>query len=398
MNGYDRVKAAIHFNKPDKFPTINVTTLADILFKNEVLMGAIFPSKSWQPGWRENEVGLFPHPFTDISFRWKKPDWTKDPKYKNWKTTPHEEIDTWGCIWERIGDNSTMGHPGRPSLPDWNKLDDYIETYFMDPKDKSRYNLALLEFKLLGRRRYRMATLGSTGPFIVAANMRGFTQYMADHRRNPDKVKYLLEKLTENFTQQMETLVRLGGKPHGFWINDDLATQDRLFMSPRVFKEFYEPVYRTIYEKAHELGCDFHQHICGKIDELLPILIDWGLDAVELDSPRMTGYTSLRPCRGKIMFWGCINIQSIYVNGTPADCEKEVWHMMRNLGTQDGGFGAYFYPSPNKIKAPRENIQAFKRGIKKYGIYSKIPGSWWDHPVLEEWKQEEINYVPPLPP
>ena len=44
-------------------------------------------------------------------------------------------------------------------------------------------------------------------------------------------------------------------------------------------------------------------------------MIKWGLDAIELDSPRMSGYPDLKPYRGKIMFWGCVNIQSIYVTG-----------------------------------------------------------------------------------
>ncbi|MFX0134707.1 MAG: hypothetical protein ACFFDN_13790, partial [Candidatus Hodarchaeota archaeon] len=101
------------------------------------------------------------------------------------------------------------------------------------------------------------------------------------------------------------------------------------------------------------------------------------------------------PFRGKIMFWGCVNIQSIYTQGTPEECEREVWHMMRNLGTKNGGFGAYFYAQPEHIKAPIKNIRAFTRGLKKYGDYSKIPPHWWDHPTAEVWKD---NIVPPLPP
>ena len=123
--------------------------------------------------------------------------------------------------------------------------------------------------------------------------------------------------------------------------------------------------------------------------------MEWGLDALELDSPRMTGYSALKPFRGKIMFWGCINIQSIYVKGTPEEVEREVWHMLRNLGTPKGGFGFYFYPQTYHIQVPKENISAFTRGVKKYGNYSKIPPHWWDYPTLSEW---DYATVPPLPP
>ena len=111
---------------------------------------------------------------------------------------------------------------------------------------------------------------------------------------------------------------------------------------------------------------------------------------------------SRRPGRltALIMFWGCVNIQSIYPLGTPGECEREVWHMMRNLGTKDGGFGAYFYPQPYHIKAPKENIKAFKRGLKKYGVYRKIPAAWWDAPTIDEqggtWVDDSVPALPSI--
>jgi hypothetical protein len=135
-------------------------------------------------------------------------------------------------------------------------------------------------------------------------------------------------------------------------------------------------------------------HCCRKVDKIIPILIDAGLDAIEFDSPRMTGYNDLRPFRGKIMMWGGVNIQSIYTRGTPEQVEREVWHMVRNLGTKEGGFGAYFYPTPTYIKVPSKNIKAFLKGLRKYGDYSEIPEEWWDYPVPEIWNDME---VPPTP-
>ena len=122
--------------------------------------------------------------------------------------------------------------------------------------------------------------------------------------------------------------------------------------------------------------------------------MDWGLDAIEFDSPRMSGYNDLKEYRGKIMFWGCVNIQSIYTHGTPEEVEREVWHMIRNLGTKDGGFGAYFYPQPKVIRVSRKNIKAFGKGLEKYGTYSNIPSKWWNYPTVDLWNDSK---VPPLP-
>jgi hypothetical protein len=162
-----------------------------------------------------------------------------------------------------------------------------------------------------------------------------------------------------------------------------------------MFRKLYESSYKYIIDEAHELGIEVHLHCCGKIDPLLPVFIDWGLDAIELDSPRMSGYPNLKLYRGKIMFWACVNIQSLYPLGTPEQIEREVWHMVRNLGTRNGGYGAYFYTDFKDLNMPRRNIKAFEKGLEKYGNYSNIPSHWWDYPVEESWNDFK---VPPLPP
>jgi len=68
---------------------------------------------------------------------------------------------------------------------------------------------------------------------------------------------------------------------------------------------------------------------------------------------------------------------------------------MRNLGTKEGGFGAYFYPQVHHLNPPKENIKGFMRGLKKYGTYSKIPEHWWNYSTIENW---DYYTVPPLPP
>jgi hypothetical protein len=276
----------------------------------------------------------------------------------------------------------------------WNGYDDFIEKYNPDPWDKSRYEFALEIKKAFGEDKYRMGHIADFGPFQRAFNIRGFTNFLLDHRKNPEKVKMLLKRETDWHVQAMKACFKYRLDPHGFWIVDDLGEQTAPFFSPKVFEEFYKPVYKTLCDEAHDMEAEVHLHCCGKIDRILPLLIEWDLDAIELDSPRMSGYNDLRPFRGKIMFWGCVNIQSIYTKGSPEECEREVWHMIRNLGIRNGGFGAYFYPTPTDLKVSKTNIKAFHKGIKKYGTYSKIPESWWQEPVPDTWKDDE---VPPLP-
>ncbi|MHA1670570.1 MAG: uroporphyrinogen decarboxylase family protein [Promethearchaeota archaeon] len=388
MNSKERIQAALKFTKPDKVPIFDVVS-------GDLMPLPIIHSKNWKPGWNNGEEGLFPH--IRGAYNWDRPDWAKEkPEYQgnNWKKIKHEEIDELGCIWNMKGNDQDMGHPGRASLPKWDDFENYISKYKPDASEKSRYKPALQLWEMMDKDRYFTLLFSCVGPSQVVAAMRGFNNYLIDHRKHPNELKRALQVVADYHVEQMEYSKKYGIKADGIWLVDDLGEQKGPFFSARTFEKFYEDSYRTIIDGAHDLGLDVHLHCCGKIDPLLEPLIKWGLDAIELDSPRMSGYNDLRQYRGKIMFWGCVNIQSIYTQGTPEEVEREVWHMIRNLGTRNGGFGAYFYPTPRDIRAPRKNIRAFKQGLHRFGTYEEIPDHWWDAPISEEW---EDNKVPPLP-
>ena len=389
MNSKERVKAALWFKNPDKVPVFNSVA-------GDAYPIIITPSKNWKPGWNEEEEGLFPH--IRGLYNWDKPPWAQDnPLYEgnNWKSIPHEEIDEWGCIWNMKGNDTDMGHPGRASLVDWGDYNSYIKKYNPNADDKTRFSLAHNMQNGAGDDLYNLLLFPTQGPSHVVSAMRGFNNYLVDHARHPQELERALEFVAEYHVNLMKNALKNGIDVHGIWLVDDLGEQKGPFFSPKTFKKHYESSYKYIIDEAHKLGLDVHLHCCGKIDRLLPVLIEWGLDAIELDSPRMSSYVDLRPYRGKIMFWGCVNIQSIYTLGTPEEVEREVWHMVRNLGTENGGFGAYLYPSPKDIRVKRANVRAFQKGLRKYGMYSDIPGHWWDYPITDVW---EDSVVPPLPP
>lgn len=392
MNSFERTRASLKFSCPDKVPVFKGA-------KGDIIAGFSVPSKNWNPGWKETEKGLFPHFYSQL-MNWDEPDWVRtDPKFKdgNWvKFFPRQEIDEWGRYWN-MSIKGDIGHPGKPSLPDWINLEEYLGNNTPDMDEVSRYEISKQIISNYGKNKYVIFNLG-LGPLDIGAGIRGFSNFLIDHKRHPIELQKLLTHLTDYFIKYMKCTFKHGLNPHGFFLLDDLGEQHGPFFSKKTFEKFYEPVYRPIIEEAHLLGCELILHCCGKVDKLIPSFINWGLDAIEFDSPRMSGYQDLSPFRGKISIWGCVNIQSIYPYGTPEECEREVWHMIRNLGTKNGGFTAYYYPQPNVIRVPPENITAYDEGLKNYGDYSKINPKWWKTPVPLNWKNRiEQDIVPPLP-
>ena len=139
-----------------------------------------------------------------------------------------------------------MGHPGRAALTNWNDYDDFINKYKPDPFNKSIYEFALLIKKAFGQNKYRMGHIADFGPFQRAFNIRGFTNFLLDHRKNPEKVKMLLKRETDWHVEAMKACYKYRLDPHGFWIVDDLGEQTCPFFSPKVFEEFIQKVQMRI--------------------------------------------------------------------------------------------------------------------------------------------------------
>ncbi|GAG92436.1 unnamed protein product, partial [marine sediment metagenome] len=139
---------------------------------------------------------------------------------------------------------------------------EYFEKYTPNFDEKDRYSFIVQRSKERAKNKYRMCNLG-LGPFYVASSMRGFNKFLVDHYKNKIELKQLLEIITNIFIEQEKMWIKYGENPHGFVLYDDLGEQKGPFFSPKIFEEFYEPVYKRLIDTAHDLGCDFHLHCCN---------------------------------------------------------------------------------------------------------------------------------------
>ena len=61
--------------------------------------------------------------------------------------------------------------------------------------------------------------------------------------------------------------------------HDDWGSQNAPFFSPAVHKEMIVPYVKRLVDYAHSLGCVFEMHSCGKIQALLPNMVEMGVDS-----------------------------------------------------------------------------------------------------------------------
>jgi len=123
---------------------------------------------------------------------------------------------------------------------------------------------------------------------------------------------------------------------------DDLGSQDRPFMSPVVFKEIFKPRYKKMWDFVRDnSNCKIFLHSCGSIYELIPDLIDAGL---EILNPVQTTAANMEAGRLKkefgkdIIFWGggC-DTQYILSTATAKEVREDIKRRI-DIFAKNGGF------------------------------------------------------------
>jgi uroporphyrinogen decarboxylase len=121
----------------------------------------------------------------------------------------------------------------------------------------------------------------------------------------------------------------------GLMFADDWGAQRGLLINPKVWREIFKPLYRDYIEIAHSHGKKAFMHSDGDILEIMPDLIDLGLDALN-SQIFCIGLEKLTPFRGKITFWGELDRQWLLPHGSRQDIEHAVRAVKRNLWANGG--------------------------------------------------------------
>jgi uroporphyrinogen decarboxylase len=142
---------------------------------------------------------------------------------------------------------------------------------------------------------------------------------------------------------------------------DDLGMQTGPFMSRKMYQEFFKPRHSTMWHRAKQLAnVKVMLHSCGGVHELLPDLIEAGMDAL---NPVQTSCRGMDPAALKaefgrdMVFWGggC-DTQTALASDTPEQLKKHVRERIR-IFSPGGGF---VFQQVHNVMAnvPPENVVA----------------------------------------
>ncbi len=171
-------------------------------------------------------------------------------------------------------------------------------------------------------------------PFERLQFLRTSAQLFIDLAEQPTELFELLHTVHEFYLKEMELWAKT--EVDGLSFMDDWGAQRRLLISPGAWRKIFKPLYKDYIDLAHAYGKKIFMHSDGYIQDIIPDLVELGLDALNSQLFCMDIEAIGRRFRGQITFWGEIDRQYLLSFGTTAEVEAAVRRVYENL-YQDGG-------------------------------------------------------------
>ena len=289
----------------------------------------------------------------------------------------HKLRDEWGIEWWMPVEGGLYFDMRRHPLAEAQSPKDLENFPWPDPLHPERYQgLAARADELLNRRQVAYV-LGrnAAGVFETSIWLRGFENFFSDMAMNPALAEAILEKVCEIKMRYWErALAEVGENVMIASEADDLATQDRLLISPAMYRRFIKPRHTRLFahiKKSARAPVKIFYHCCGAVAELIPDLIESGVDILNPVQVSAAGMDTreLKRRFGDVLTFhgGGVDTQRTLPYGAPQAVRDEVKRRIDDLAPG----GGFIFATVHNIQAdvPPENIAAMWEALREFGVY-----------------------------
>ncbi len=195
--------------------------------------------------------------------------------------------------------------------------------------------------------------------------MRGMENLMCDMLNEDPMAEVLLDRVTDLAVQRAVSYTKAGAD--GLFLGDDIGMQHTIMMSEGLYSEWLKPRLKRVIDAARAVNPDvlIFYHSCGHVTELIPQLIEAGVDVLNPVQPECMDFREIFHRFGdRLAFHGTIGTQTVMPFGTPDEVRKAVFENLDIAGRSGG-----LYVCPTHLlepEVPVENVIAYIRACMDY--------------------------------
>ncbi|MCH8911884.1 MAG: hypothetical protein IH867_14255 [Chloroflexi bacterium] len=197
--------------------------------------------------------------------------------------------------------------------------------------------------------------------FALSQRVRGFVETLEDLLLNEAFAEALQERITDVICGiAVLALGEVGDLIDSVSFGDDMGVQNQSYMSSDLYRKMVKPHHARFVETLHRhTGAKVIMHSDGSVRELIPGLIDCGVDVI---NPVQVSATGMEPEQLNrdfgmdLSFWGGIDTQHVLPFGTVDDVAEAVKGRRKDLGKGGGFVQASVHNLQSEV--PPENIVA----------------------------------------
>ena len=188
----------------------------------------------------------------------------------------------------------------------------------------------------------------------------------------PDLIDAILAHVVDYYAAVSERIFDAAGAAIDiFFIGNDLGSQRGPLLSEAMFRRFLLPHLARLIDLGHAYGLKAMLHCCGGFAELIPAMIEVGLDGLHALQPSCAGMDlrQLKETFGdRILFNGAIDSHHVLIDVTPQsvrDATREILDIMK----PGGGYVAGASHDTILEETPLENVLVMFETVRQYGVY-----------------------------
>lgn len=196
--------------------------------------------------------------------------------------------------------------------------------------------------------------------------LRGMEQFLTDLATQPALAEAVIRKVEEHTTRLALASAKLGIDLLCFY--DDAGTQRGMQISPALWRKFIKPAWIRVLDivRGTYPNVRFFLHSCGKIDSIIPDIVDLGFDVLHPIQPECMDFATVYRRFGQdIVLCATVSAQKTLPFGTADDVRREIRRLVDIVAVDRR---CIIMPSNVfQPETPWENLLAFVEEAKAAG-------------------------------